>query len=111
MVTRVGASTPQIHFKMGAYGSGSRLALPLAGLTWQAAQSDTNLNSKVFSDFPELSLEWQEQMTCDDFQESSKLEELLKKDKTSTKEKTKKGKMTREKKKKQKKSIFQRIFK
>lgn len=111
MVTRVGASTPQIHFNMGAYGSGSRLALPLAGLTWQAAQSDTNLNSKVFSDFPELSLEWQEQMTCDDFQESSKLEELLKKDKTSTKEKTKKGKKTREKKKKQKKSIFQRIFK
>lgn len=111
MVTRVGASTPQIHFNMGAYGSGSRLALPLAGLTWQAAQSDTNLNSKVFSDFPELSLEWQEQMTCDDFQESSKLEELLKKDKTSTKEKTKKGKKTREKKKKKKKSIFQRIFK
>ena len=111
MVTRVGASTPQIHFNTGAYGSGSRLALPLAGLTWQAAQNDGKLKTKVFKPFPELPLEWEEQMTCDDFQESSKLEELLKKDKTSTREKTKKGKKTREKKKKKKKNLFQRIFK
>jgi len=111
MVTRVGASTPQIHFNTGAYGSGSRLALPLAGLTWQAAQNDGKLKTKVFKPFPELPLEWEEQMTCDDFQESSKLEELLKKDKTSAREKTKKGKKTREKKKKKKKNLFQRIFK
>jgi penicillin-binding protein 1A len=110
MVTRVGASSPQIHFNSGAYGSGSRLALPLAGLTWQAAQQDSKLKPEVFKPFPELSLEWQQQMTCDDFKESSKLEEFLKKDKTSTKEKTKKGKKEREKKKK-KKGFFQRIFK
>jgi len=107
----VGASSPQIHFNSGAYGSGSRLALPLAGLTWQAAQKDSKLKAKVFKPFPELSLEWQEQMNCDDFQESSKLEEFLKKDKTSTKEKAKKGKKTLEKKKKKKKGFLQRIFK
>jgi penicillin-binding protein 1A len=33
MVSRVGASSPSIHFNSGVYGSGSKLALPLVALT------------------------------------------------------------------------------
>ena len=110
MVTRVGASSPKIHFNSGAYGSGSRLALPLAGLTWQAVQKDAQLKAKVFEPFPELSEEQQALMMCDDFKEDSKLDELFKKEKTSTKSKSKKGNKKREKKKK-KKGFFDRIFK
>ena len=114
MVTRVGASSPKIHFNNGANGSGSRLALPLAGLTWQAAQKDKYLKNEVFSPFPPLTEEWKEMMNCEDFTESSKLENILQSKNTTSKAERKKGNKKRNKKKskpKKKESFLKRLFK
>ncbi|HPT70548.1 MAG TPA: transglycosylase domain-containing protein, partial [Syntrophomonas sp.] len=46
MVTRVGASTPDIHFNTGTLGSGSTLALPLVARTLRKVESDGSLRSK-----------------------------------------------------------------
>jgi len=110
MVTRVGASSPNIHFNTGTNGSGSRLALPLAGYTWHAAQNDSRLEKEVFEPFPALTEDFQEMMICEDFQESSKIEEILQSKKTTKKARTKKGEKSRNKNKK-KDRFFKRLFK
>ena len=111
IVTRVGASSPNIHFNSGAYGSGSKLALPLAAMTWRSAQANASLSKKVFTDFPKVPEELEAQMLCADFEEETTLDELFKKDNVSTKKKQQKGKKERDKKKKKKKGLLQRIFK
>jgi penicillin-binding protein 1A len=84
IVTRVGASSPNIHFNHGSYGSGSRLALPIAGYTWKSIQGNSRLRTKYVKPFGELPIDWIEAYSCDDFEESSKLEELFKRDETTT---------------------------
>ncbi|MCT4622458.1 MAG: transglycosylase domain-containing protein [Schleiferiaceae bacterium] len=113
MVTRVGASSPNIHFNHGSYGSGSRLALPIAGYTWKSIQGNSRLRTKYVKPFGELPIDWIEAYSCNDFEESSKLEELFKRDETTTVNAAKKGKKKRKKKSKpkKKKNLFQRIFK
>ncbi len=55
MISRVGASSPTIHFNSGANGSASVLALPILAITMQQIQSEPELNerfSKPFADLP-----------------------------------------------------------
>lgn len=109
IATRVGASSPSIHFTSGAYGSGSRLALPLVALTLQKAQRDKTLKKDVNTYFKPLSSEIAKALDCPDFKEDSGMEKLFdsfRSDKTTEKKKTRKGK----KKKKKKKGLFNRIF-
>lgn len=70
LVTRVGASSPNIHFASGSNGSGSRLALPLIAKTLQYSQQ------KYAKTFP-LLIEHIEALECEDFKETSKLEDFL----------------------------------
>ncbi len=46
IATRVGASSPSIHFNNGSYGAGSKLALPLVALTLKEGLKDKNLGKK-----------------------------------------------------------------
>jgi penicillin-binding protein 1A len=116
IATRVGASSPGIHFNNGTYGSGSKLALPLVALTLSEAQKDKNLRKKINTAFEPLPYYWAEELDCPDFKEDGLFENLFesfrfqnkmdeKKDDTKT-EKTKSS----SKKKKKKKSFFKRIF-
>jgi penicillin-binding protein 1A len=109
LATRVGASTPLIHFNSGSYGSGSRLALPIAGITLQKSQKNNTLKKEINAPFPMLSPELISAMDCPDYREENYLENLfdqLRKESTTEKKKVKKGK----KKKKKKKGFFDRIF-
>lgn len=111
LATRVGASSPSIHFNSGAYGSGSRLALPLVALTLQKAQRDKDLKKEVNAEFKPLAPEIVSELDCPDFKEDSGMEKLFdsfRTEKTTEKKKTKKGK--KKKKKKKKNSIFNKIF-
>ena len=108
LATRVGASTPLIHFNSGSYGSGSRLALPIAGITLQKSQKNNSLKNKINAPFPMLSPELISAMDCPDYREENYLENLfdqLRKESTTEKKKVRKGK-----KKKKKKGFFDRIF-
>jgi len=75
IVTRVGASTPQIHFN-SIYGSGSRLALPLAALTLQKTSGNISITEKYIKPFSELSPELQMELECPDFREKNIFEEF-----------------------------------
>jgi len=69
LITRVGASSPSIHFSNGANGSGSRLALPLIAKTLQPLQkkySETFYLPEVFSDA----------LACEDYREITPINEL-----------------------------------
>lgn len=73
MVSRVGASYPNIHFTSGRNGSGGRLALPLIGLSLQEA-----LNNKVFySEQKKAHLSHSNLIDCEDFKDDSKLEKWI----------------------------------
>ncbi len=67
MVSRVGASTPSIHFNEGYNGSGSSLALPLVGLTLQHLQTNKETGTNLSTPFPTLSEKLEELLSCDDF--------------------------------------------
>jgi len=113
MVTRVGASTPAIHFNSGSKGSGSTLALPLVARTLKKAESDPSTRSEFLAPFAELPVELAGALDCGDFKEDNWPEKvrshfekqtrtLSKKDKTLAE--PEKEKVQEEKKKK--KSIF-----
>jgi penicillin-binding protein 1A len=106
MVSRVGASSPSIHFNSGVYGSGSKLALPLVALTLRGVERNRKLAGKYNSKFLPMPDLLMNQFDCEDFEEESKLEELLnvfEKDKTSSQKE-------KEKARKKKKSWFKRLF-
>lgn len=108
LATRVGASSPAIHFNSGAYGSGSRLALPLVALTLRSSQSNKVLLKQINTPFKTLSPELVSELDCIDFKEDSGLEKLFdsfRNNTTTEKKQKKKGK------KKKKKGFFDRIFK
>ncbi|MFD0963925.1 transglycosylase domain-containing protein [Pseudofulvibacter geojedonensis] len=103
MVSRVGCSSPKIHFNNGN-GSGGRLALPLVAKTLKKVQHQ----KKYHTSFKPLSDEQLESLNCDDYKEKTGLEKFFdifkKKDKNFEKEQQKADKKNNE-------SIFKKIFK
>ncbi len=77
MVSRVGASTPSVHFTSGAYGSGSALALPLVGLTLRSAERNRELMKLINNPFPPLPPELEKALDCPDFREETFMERLI----------------------------------
>lgn len=74
MVTRVGASSSQIHFDQGKYGSGSRLALPITALTLQKVQQEKKLEKDLFTYFPSLPTYLEGTLDCEDYKEGTDVE-------------------------------------
>jgi len=70
LVSRVGATSPKIHFSNGANGSGSRLALPLVAKTLEPFQK------KYAGDFS-LSEELLTNLECDDYRIVSDLQLII----------------------------------
>ncbi|NME66702.1 transglycosylase domain-containing protein [Flammeovirga aprica] len=74
MVTRVGATSNQIHFNSGVNGSGSKLALPITALTLQETQKDKALSKELFTYFPALPDYLSDALDCEDFKEGTDVE-------------------------------------
>jgi penicillin-binding protein 1A len=77
IVSRVGASSPAIHFNSGAYGSGSALALPLVALTLRNVQENKELMDKFITPFPELPPELKRALDCFELEERTVFDRLL----------------------------------
>lgn len=77
IVSRVGASSPAIHFNSGSNGSGSSLALPLVARTLRDVQMNKKLSASLFSPFPELPAELADALNCPDFRDKSLFEEVI----------------------------------
>lgn len=77
IVSRVGASSPSIHFNSGSNGSGSTLALPLVALTLRELQQNKELRQELISNFPELPQELVNDLNCPDFKEITFFEEII----------------------------------
>jgi len=111
MVTRVGASMPGIHFRTGAYGSGSRLALPLVGKTLQSIQRDNTLRRFFDAQFEPLPEEYADALDCEDYIEDSQIEKffesIFKKTETTSEKAARKAER---KAKRKNRSFFKRIF-
>jgi penicillin-binding protein 1A len=106
MISRVGASLPSVHFFSGSNGSGSSLALPLAGMTLKKAQMDPDLRQQFFSPFPALSPELADELDCPDFRDKNVFENFInifKKDRFGYDTTLKKREIKR-------KSFFRRLF-
>ncbi len=71
IVSRVGASTPSIHFNNGRYGSGSALALPLVAMTLKKVEKEKSLMEQINIPFPPLPPELAMALDCPDFREKS----------------------------------------
>lgn len=77
IVSRVGASTPSIHFNSGSYGSGSALALPLVAMTLKKAEKNKELMSVINTPFAPLPPELAMALDCPDFREKSFFNRLI----------------------------------
>ena len=77
IVSRVGASSPAIHFNSGSNGSGSALALPLVALTLKKAESDPELMKQLDIPFPDLPPELQGALDCPDFRDKDFFDRLI----------------------------------
>ena len=77
IVSRVGASTPAIHFNSGSNGSGSALALPLVALTLKKAESDAVLMKMISKPFPGLPPELAGALDCPDFRDKTFFDRLI----------------------------------
>jgi penicillin-binding protein 1A len=77
IVSRVGASSPAIHFNSGSNGSGSALALPLVALTLKKAETDPELMKQISKPFPELPPELAVMLDCPDFREKSFFDRVI----------------------------------
>jgi len=77
IVSRVGASSPAIHFYSGSNGSGSALALPLVALTLKKAEADPELMKQINTPFPELPPELSGLLDCPDFREKSFFDRII----------------------------------
>lgn len=100
LATRVGASYPNIHFNTGSLGSGSSLALPIAGICLKKLLEDKQKMHLL----RKAELNVSNEINCEDFREDSALEEFFRQ--------FKKQETTRKKvqKKRKKKNLFDRIF-
>ncbi len=77
IVTRVGASSPAIHFNNGSNGTGSALALPLVALTLKKIESDPGTRGKFSAPFPDLPPELQGALDCPDFKKDTFIDNFL----------------------------------
>ncbi len=77
IVTRVGASSPVIHFNNGSNGSGSALALPLVALTLKKIQSNPGIMEELIAPFPDLPPELDGTLDCPDFKEDNLFDKFL----------------------------------
>ena len=77
IVSRVGASTPSIHFNSGAYGSGSALALPLVALTLKKAEKNREVMERINVPFAPLPPELALALDCPDFRDKSFFDRLF----------------------------------
>lgn len=105
LISRVGASYPNIHFKTGKNGSGSKLALPLVALTLKEALK----NDEFESSMQNAQLTSFGPIECPDFKEKDlidKIFQVFKKNETNLETEQK-----RAKKKKKVKGILKSIFK
>lgn len=75
IVTRAGASSPRIHFN-DINGSGSRLALPIAALTFKKTAADHLISGKYIKAFPPLSPDLEMELDCPDFRDKTIFEEF-----------------------------------
>jgi hypothetical protein len=92
-VSRVGCSSPSIHFNNGLNGSGSALALPLIGYTLLQAQKDPNLASRYFNRFNHVN---DVSLDCPDFKKAGVIDQVFKlfgKDKTTLEKERKKAEL------------------
>jgi penicillin-binding protein 1A len=106
IVSRVGASSPSVHFNTGSYGSGSALALPLVALTLKQVQLNPVLREELIADFTDLPPELAGALDCPDFKEKNafdKFRDLFKKDKINFDTQVNKSKQ-------KKKPFFKRLF-
>lgn len=77
IVSRVGASTPAIHFNNGSYGSGSALALPLVALTLKKAEKNREVMERINVPFAPLPPELAMALDCPDFKDKSFFDRLF----------------------------------
>ncbi|MBR9860609.1 penicillin-binding protein [bacterium] len=82
LASRVGASTPQIHFSTGS-GSGSALALPLVGHTLKILRQSA-AGARWKGQFPAMNEDWQDELDCPDYLEDSMLRDWLDQIRTET---------------------------
>lgn len=73
LVSRVGATYPSIHFNSGAYGSGSKLALPLIGICLQEALRDPSFRKEMYA----AQLDQSASYYCEDFKEANIIDGLF----------------------------------
>jgi penicillin-binding protein 1A len=106
IVTRVGASSPAVHFNNGSYGSGSALALPLVALTLKQLQANLELEGKLITPFPELTPELAAELNCPDFKEKNMVDDVIDFFKKDKKTFDKDGSGAAQK----KKPFFKRVF-
>lgn len=104
LVSRVGASFPNIHFNSGTYGSGGRLALPLVALCLQEALKDPAFKQEMNS----ANFTAPGSLECDDYKDANLIDkafEIFKKKETSLENERK-----RAQKKKKVKGFIKSIF-
>jgi len=106
--------SPEVHFRSGANGSGSRLALPIAGGMLHDIENDPGLRSKYLTGFNEM-IDDTLYFNCEPYREPSFFEDLFQKKESSEKKETRKNKKESRKDKKEKKdskfkSFFKRLF-
>ncbi|HNT92366.1 MAG TPA: transglycosylase domain-containing protein [Bacteroidales bacterium] len=77
IVSRVGASTPSIHFNNSRYGSGSALALPLVAMTLKKAEKEKGLMTRINVPFDPLSPELEMALACPDFRDKTFFDRLF----------------------------------
>jgi penicillin-binding protein 1A len=77
IVSRVGASSPAVHFWSGSNGSGSALALPLVGLMLKNMQTIPELMDEFAGYFPAMPPELQNELDCPDFREKNVIENFM----------------------------------
>ncbi len=77
MVSRVGASSPAVHFHSGTNGSASVLALPIVGMTMQQIQSDPALKQRFIRPFPSMPEHLVSALDCAAFEEKRFFDRLI----------------------------------
>ncbi|TVR36678.1 MAG: penicillin-binding protein [Cryomorphaceae bacterium] len=113
VVSRVGASLPEVHFSSGQYGSGSKLALPLVGIMLREIRQSSDLKHMVFAPFPQLPPALEEILDCPDYQEPSAIDsfkELFRSKRTTDKQQQRKSERKQRNAEKKKDGLLQRLF-
>jgi penicillin-binding protein 1A len=77
IVTRVGASSPLIHFNSGSNGTGTTLALPLVAMTLKNTESDLKAWELIVDSFPPLPPALASALDCPDFREDNLLDKFI----------------------------------